>query len=117
MVEDKDEISRLRGETKRLTAELAAERAAHSSVQIESGELNSIRLKYNELMLELAQLKGEHSNLGVYRAQECVQSTRGHQVTMTQLFQSFGLIEGLVLKTMKGERGPHPTTNHKYIIG
>jgi len=69
MVEDKDEISRLRGETKRLTAELAAERAAHSSVQIESGELNSIRLKYNELMLELAQLKGEHSNLGVYRAQ------------------------------------------------
>ena len=73
MVEDKDEISRLRGETKRLTAELAAERAAHSSVQIESGELNSIRLKYNELMLELAQLKGEHSNLGVYRAQECFQ--------------------------------------------
>ena len=73
MIEDKDEISRLRGETKRLTAELAAERAAHSSVQIESGELNSIRLKYNELMLELAQLKGEHSNLGVYRAQECFQ--------------------------------------------
>ena len=77
MVEDKDEISRLRGETKRLTAELAAERAAHSSVQIESGELNSIRLKYNELMLELAQLKGEHSNLGAYRAQECFQSIRG----------------------------------------
>ena len=114
MVEDKDEISRLRGETKRLTAELAAERAAHSSVQIESGELNSIRLKYNELMLELAQLKGEHSNLGVYRAQECFQSTRGRQVTGTQFFQSFG---SLCLKTMKGERGPHPTTNHKYIIG
>ena len=69
MLEDKDEISRLRGTNKRITAELASERAAHSSIQIESGELNSLRLKYNETMLELAQLKGEHSNLGVYRAQ------------------------------------------------
>lgn len=87
MVEDKDEISRLRGETKRLTAELAAERAAHSSVQIESGELNSIRLKYNELMLELAQLKGEHSNLGVYRAQECFQIERAFPIGQPIIFE------------------------------
>merc|ERR1712106_1205765 len=69
MCEDKDAISRLRGENKRLTAELGAERAAHSSVQVETGELNALRIKHNELTLELAQLKGEHSNLGVYRAQ------------------------------------------------
>ena len=116
MVEDKDEISRLRGETKRLTAELAAERAAHSSVQIESGELNSIRLKYNELMLELAQLKGEHSNLGVYRAQECFQSTKGTCPRYLLLSNSYQSFWSLYLKTVKGKRGTHPKTNYKYII-
>jgi len=104
MVEDKDEISRLRGETKRLTAELAAERAAHSSVQIESGELNSIRLKYNELMLELAQLKGEHSNLGVYRAQECfqIQSAFSYWLLINQFKKS------TYLKYLKGKRSTYP---------
>ena len=40
LTEDKDTISRLRGTSGRLTAELAAERAAHSNVQIEKGQLS-----------------------------------------------------------------------------
>ncbi|CBY23189.1 unnamed protein product [Oikopleura dioica] len=67
--EDKITISRLRGENTKYLAELTAERAAHSSVQRESGELKAARLQINEMRDELAKLRAQEINSGTYQAQ------------------------------------------------
>lgn len=67
--EDKSTISRLRGNSSRLTAELAAERAAHSTVQIETGQLGAARSKIAEMTQELTRLNAETMNAGTYQAQ------------------------------------------------
>lgn len=66
---DKNTISRLRGSEARLTAELSAERAAHSTVQIEIGQLSQARAQISEMTQEVAQLKGQTINSGTYQAQ------------------------------------------------
>lgn len=55
--EDKSTISRLRGETAKLSAELAAERAAHSGVKIEEGQLAAARTQILEMTEELTRLR------------------------------------------------------------